>query len=426
MQKKINTLSLLVVCLSPGLNAKDFSVDLLAAVGQSDNALKQKENEIEEQQNRYTLSVEGLWNKSWVDASVQYTAYKETFSDDSQNGENYIQGDSAIKFMNSTDVFQLDLRHSRRNLLKEVGATPLAVNQEERDIFSIMPGVKIDLTASGEMHIFADQTRTRYLASELRNSTRESYGLDYLHDFSTTDKLGLHVKRTESEFIYFPEVDYILESAALVYSVNLRQLSYSIGAGRDVSKPEVGEEFSSPHFEASIQYSSGLNQLGLYFDRSVTDSSYGQGMEFIISDLAGIDTVAGQLELIERKASGVDFVSTAICSRCNLILGVNYAKDKYLESHEEASRLGGSLSFSYRMSVRHQLMLNHSISDQKPLELQSIGNYRQALSRISFRYQPLRNINLDIFAEQERRTSDTQVQDYTENFFGLAIGYHFE
>jgi hypothetical protein len=426
MQKKIMSAIFLVLCSPFYASAKNFSVDLIVAAGESDNALKQRDNEIDEQQNRYTASVQGLWDKSWVDASMEYTAYKETFADDSQNGENYLQGDSALKFGNANNLFNLDLRHSRRTLLKEIGDTPLAVNQEERDIFSVMPSANIDISANDELVVFADLTRTRYLESRLRNSERNSYGVDHQHDFSSTDKINVRFKRTKSEFTYFPEVDYVLESAAIVYAVNLRQISYSVGLGQDNSETEVGGKYTSPHYEASLNYKSGFNEIRLYIDESVTDSSYGQGMEFIISDLTGIDTASGQLELIERRTSGIDFTSSGLCARCNLIVGVNHARDKYLDTDEVASRLGISTSFNYRLSERASVLLAHSISDQKPLVSQTVGDYRQSFSRIAIRYQPIRNFSVDIFAEKEKRSSDISLQDYTENFIGLAIGYHFE
>lgn len=426
MRKIIMTLTPLAILLSPLVAAKNFSVDLYAAMGESDNALKTPEDELSETQNRYSASIQGDWDKQWFDANVQYTAYRETFADDSQEGESYLQGDSALKFGNANNLFNLDFRHSRRTLLKETADTPLTTNQEEREIFSIMPSARFDITGSDELVAYADLSSTRYLESELRDSDRNTYGIDHQHDFSTADKINLGLKKVNSEFIYFPEADYELNSAVMVYSVSLRKLSYSLGAGRDQTKPEVGDEHSSPHYEASLNYKTGANQIRLYVDQSITDSSFGQGMELAIPDVFGVDAATNQISMIERRASGVNFSTTALCARCDLALGLTQFQDEYVESESESTQRGASLTFRYNFSPRALLLLSHSISDQEPLVGQVTDEYRQVYSRISFRYQFLKSFSLDLFHENEKRSSDTLSRDYQENFTGLALGYHFE
>lgn len=426
MRKIIIAVAPIAIFLSPLTVAKDFSVDLLATAGESDNALKTADNEFSEKQNRYSAAVQGEWDKQWFDANIQYTAYQETFADDSQEGENYLQGDSALKFGNANNLFNLDLRHSRRTLLKQTADTPLTDNQEEREIFSVMPSARFDITGSDELVAYADLSRTRYLESELRDSDRNTYGVDHQHDFSAADKINLRLKQIESEFIYFPQADYTLNSAALVYSVSLRKLSYSFGAGQDQTKPEVGDEHSSPHYEASLNYKTGANQIHLYLDQSITDTSYGQGLTLAIPDVPGVDAATDQLGIIERRSAGIDLTTTALCARCDLTLGLSQAQDDYVDSESESTQRGASLTFRYSFSPRAILLLSHSQSDQEPVTGQLTDDYRQAFSRISFRYQFLKNCSLDIFREKEKRSSDEGTLDYQENFTGLALGYHFE
>jgi hypothetical protein len=426
MRKIIMTLTPLAILLSPFAAAKSFSVDLFAATGESDNALKTSDNEISEKQNRYSASVQGEWDKQWFDANLQYLAYKESFADDSQEGENYLQGDSALKFGNDSHLLNLDLRHSRRTLLKQVADTPLTGNQEEREIFSVMPSARFDISGSDELVAYADLSRTRYLESELRDSDRNTYGIDHQHDFSAADKINLRLKQVKSEFIYFPQTDYTMNSAALVYSVSLRKLSYSLGAGQDRAKPEVGDEHSSPHYEASLNYKTGANQIRLYVDQSITDSSFGQGVDLAILDVPGVDAATDQLGIIERRTSGVDWSTTALCARCDLSLGITQSQDDYIDSESESTQRGASLTFRYNFSPRTLLLLSHSLSDQEPLTGLLTDEYRQTFSRISFRYQFLKSFSLELFHEKEKRSSDSEIQDYQENFTGLAIGYHFE
>ncbi len=406
--------------------AKNFSVDLSAAVGESDNALKTSGNEISEQQNRYAAAIEGEWLTEWLNANVQYAATRETFSDNSQQDESYLQGDSAVKLGNATSILNLDLRHSRRTLLQDIAAAPTTANQEEREIVSAMPSARFQMSGSDELIFSADFSRTRYLESEIRDADRNTYGLDYSHDFSAVDTVNLRVKKTESEFLFFPSANYKLISTAAVYQVNLRQLSYSIGAGRDSTQPEIGEDHSVPHYEASVNYKSGANNFRVYLDQSITDSSLGQGLDFVIADVPIVDAAITDVGIIKRITGGVDWNTSNLCARCDLALGFANTKDVYFDSDSESTQKTATINFRYTFSPQAQTLIMHSVSDQEPVLGQLTEQYRQSITRLSFQYSFLRNISLEIFTEKEDRSSDSEVQDYTENFTGLALAYHFE
>ena len=419
-------LTTLFFCLPSLGYAKNFSVDLSAAIGESDNALKTSGNEISEQQNRYAASIEGDWLTEWLSANVQYAATKDTFSDNSQQDESYLQGDSAVKLGNATSILNLDLRHSRRTLLQDIAAAPTTANQEEREIVSAVPSARFQMSGSDELILSADFSRTRYLESEARDADRNTYGVNYNHDFSAVDTVNLRVKKTESEFLFFPSANYNLTSVAAVYQVNLRKLSYSIGAGRDKSEPEIGEVQSTPHYEASLNYKSGANSFRVYLDQSMTDSSIGQGLDFAISDVPVVDAAITDIGIIKRITGGVDWNTTSVCARCDLTLGFADTKDMYVDSDSESTQKSATINFRYTFSPRAQTLIMHGISDQEPVLGQLTESYRQSITRLSFQYSFLRNISLEIFTEKEGRSSDSGVQDYTENFTGLALAYHFE
>jgi hypothetical protein len=407
-------------------NAKHFSMDLSAAMGESDNALKTSENQISEKQNRYLATLRGDWVNDWLDANMQYGASKETFADDSQQGESYLQGDSQIKLGNAQSILNLDLRHSRRTLLQDVADVPTTDNQEEREIVSVMPSANFKLTGSDGLMLFADLSRTRYLETKARDADRNTYGANYNHAFTAVDSLRLSVKNAESEFIYFPAANYTMNSASLVYQVNLRKLSYSLGAGKDQTELESGEEESVPHYEASLNYKSGANSFRVYLDQSMTDSSLGQGLNFAVSDIPAVDAAATDVGLIKRRGGGIDLSTTAVCVRCELTLAFMRTKDIYMASAAESTQQGVTANLRYTFSPQALLLLSHSISDQEPLSGQLVDEYRQSLTRIAFQYRFLTNISLEIFTEKEERSSDSAVQDYTENFTGLSLAYHFE
>lgn len=417
----------LVIFISPLCMGKNFSIDLAAATGESDNALKTRDNEVSEQQSRYAASLQGNWEGEWARANLQYSGSRETFADDSQEGENYLQGDSFVRFGSSQSMFNLDMRHSRRTLLKEVEDKPLGGNQDEREIFSVTPSLGFALGAKNEVALFAEHSRTRYLETEVRDSDRKTYGVDLLHEISSTDKLRLELSKTESDFVYFQNLDYALETAALIYEVNLRKLSYSLGVGQQKIKPAADEESTNDHYQASVGYKSGANGIRVFYDRSVTDTSFGGGFDLGLSMTPGVDAAANEVSLIDRSSSGVDFQTMAICNRCTVVMGYSEADDHYLASGLDANRRTLSLEFNYAFSNRLNLSLAHAINDQEPVTSNALGDeYKQLFSRLVLGYKFMRNFGLEIFTEREQRRSDSPSQEYTENFTGLSLIYHFE
>ncbi len=425
--RKMSCLFPVVMLVSPMVMAKNFSLDLSAAVGESDNAFKTLHDEETEIQNRYSASVQGDWASDWAKLNLQYSGYQETFEDDSQEGENFLQGDSALSFGSSTSLLSLDLRHSRRTLLKEVEDKPFADNQEEREMLSATPRFRLDLSAGNELVAYADISQTRYLETKLRDSDRTTYGADLVHDFSAVDSLRLELKKMESDFIYFQQSDYSQQTATLIYEASLRNLSYSFGAGQQTIEPELGEKTDDDHYQASLNYKMGEQSININYDRSVTDSSFGQGFDLGIADLPLVDSSSTQIGLIQRESSGVNFQTASICARCSLTLGYSESDDHYYASDTDTTQRSISANFSYLFSNRLSLLVTHARSDQEPLAADNFSfEYKQDFSRALLRYVMISSLSLDIFYEREKRSSDVESQNYVENFTGLAVTYHFE
>lgn len=425
--RKMSCLFPVVMLVSPMVMAKNFSLDLSAAVGESDNAFKTLHDEETEIQNRYSASVQGDWASDWAKLNLQYSGYQETFEDDSQEGENFLQGDSALSFGSSTSLLSLDLRHSRRTLLKEVEDKPFADNQEEREILSATPRFRLDLSAGNELVAYADISQTRYLETQLRDSDRTTYGADLRHGFSNVDSMRLELKKMEADFIYFQQSDYSQQTATLIYEAGLRNLSYSLGAGQQTIEPEFAEKTDDDHYQASINYKMGEHTIGVSYDRSVTDSSFGQGFDLGVADVPLVDSSSSQVGLIQRESTGVNFQTNGICVRCSLTLGYSESDDHYLATDTDTTQRSINANFTYLFSNRLSLLLVHGRSDQEPLATDSFSSeYKQDFSRVLFRYGFMSSLNLDIFYEREKRSSEIELQNYVENFTGLALTYHFE
>lgn len=425
---KISRLIPVVMLMSPLAMAKNFSLDLSAAVGESDNAFKStqdpKESEI---QNRYSASVQGDWTSDWAKLNLQYSGYQETFEDDSQEGDNFIQGDSALSFGSGSSLLGLDLRHSRRTLLKEVEDKPFSDNQEDREMLSALPRLRLDLSSVDELLAYADISQTRYLETESRDSDRTTFGIDLRHEFSSVDSLRLVVTKMESDFLSFQEADYSQKSATLIYETSLRSLTYSLGVGQQNTEPELGENTDDDHYQASIGYKSGAHTITFSYDRSVTDSSFGQGFNLAASDLPQVDSSSSQIDLIKRDSRSVTLQTSALCLRCTLLMSYSEFDDHYLSNGYDANQRIFNASFTYLFSNRLSLLLAHTSSDQSPLAPDDFTfDYKQGVSSVSLSYSLISNLNVNVFYEREERSSDVALQNYVENYTGLALTYHFE
>lgn len=421
---RVKQAGLLLSLLSGFAAAQEFNGSLSASSGKSDNALKTEDGQADERQDIYSAGLSGNYTNQFLSASAEYLANKEHYSSGSQEDRSFVEGSAELMIGAPLDPLDLELKHSRRRLLTSPDALNISTNQDDREIASATPRLKKKISKADLITASADFTRIDYTRNELNNSDRVTGSLTWLRDISRVSNISLMVSQTDIKFKNFDSADYEYINSMLVYSAQLRKLSYSLAAGHNQSKREIGDTYSSPTYTLSIDYNTSYHNFRLTSDKAITDSSMGDGNISSVNLNPNNDS-ALNVGQIDRTNTELSWNTQVVCIRCTAGISLHTSKDEYLVFSDEAHERGGAINFSYAFSDRNRLSYRFNKMEQKFKGAVAGRDYNYITQLLEFSSDVSNSIAVRIFLEKEERESGAKDRAYTENFIGGAISYHF-
>lgn len=420
--------SMVMICISSQVFANPFYGSVSAISGVSDNAFKSQSDDdaINERQDQYALNVGADWANSLLAFNMGYDATKQTFAEDSQEGKNYLNGNSSLLIGKSTHPATLFLEHSRTTLLNSPDSVNLTQNLDEKDVFSAKPTLRQRLTPVDNVLLNGEYTRINYLENEFKNSRREGGSLVLDHKFSALDNVQLSIQQTSIDFEYSPAANYTYRSAALSYNVKLRKLSYSLKAGTNKTSPDFGKEYSSPSYGVDVKFDSGGQILSLNANRELTDTSSGGGNVLPKTELPTSDGASGNnLDQLDRTAYGISWSTSAVCQNCSFEVGATQRNDDYININQSAKERSWNAGISYALSRAAKISL-HVVGGDYAYSQTAIGNdYKLQSTRIEYAYNINKDFDFNLLLRKEKRYGDTATQLYTESYAGAGLSYKF-
>jgi hypothetical protein len=319
--KKFSPLLLPLLCSAAYGN--EFGGDISAATFYSDNALKAASDEISERHDEYSLGLAGDYSNQLVTFNAEYRAREYRFAEESQPDRNTLEGSTSLLIGQEHHPADLLLSHSRRSLKSNTDAVDLLQDRDEREIFSAVPTLRYRATEVDSLMLRGDISRIDYRYNETRNSDRRGGSLVWLHRFSEVDSINVSVHSLDITYDYHPESDYKYEQAHVSYTARLSQLVYTVEAGYNASKPEVGEDLSEPSFRLDATYTAGANLFSLVIDQRITETSMGNGNSGDIFDAGSVNYVCNLgFYQIDRRSLTLGYSNNNLCGRCTVSLNL--------------------------------------------------------------------------------------------------------
>lgn len=430
MKRSAKNKTLISVCLmaSPLLASAENSFDASISItsGITDNARKTSEDAaVDERQDQYQINVRGEYTNTWLDGQAVYQAVERRFAEASQSDESYLDGQSSVLLGNSASPVDMQLRHSRRTLLREPDQVSLTDNLDARDIYTAIPRARLRLTDSDTLSLSGDFTKIHYRHNPERDSERQGATLELARLLSKTSSLMLLGQQLDIEFEQMPQMDYRYENAAIVYSAQLRQLTYSLQVGYNQTDNQFSGAESAPSYQINLGYESGTNQLTFQGARQITDSSIGDGNVGDFTNMPGGDGRA-DIRQMERTSTLLRWDTALICESCSAYLSFSRAYDDYLDDEQSAELRTVVAGFSYQFSRVARLNLR---AEQSLREFSDpVLGQDYDLNRFSaeFRYDFIGHLGLSLLATREDRSGKAAINNYVENYVGLSLSYQFQ
>lgn len=421
---RIRPTVLLLGLLSNYAAGQQFGGHLSVSSGESDNARKSEDNKLEERQDTYEVGLNAKYNNQFLSATAEYTGQDQRFAEESQEGRQYVDGASSIILGGNADLFDIELKHSRRTLLTAPDDLNITTNQDDREIVSAIPRVKKRITDADFLALSADFSRVDYTKNELNNSERVSTEFSWLRSVSKTSSVNLMMQQTDIQYKHFTDADYRYTNSAISYSTQLRKFSYSLTAGYNQSKRDMGDEYSSPTYSFSAQYLASYHSFQLNANRAITDSSIGGG-NITSVNLNPTDDGAYNVDQIERTSAELSWGTQIVCVKCTFGISAYVNQDEYLVLPDERQQKGASISFGYSFSDKTSFSYRISNMEQNFDGMLSGKDYTYKTQVAELSFDISNGLGVKIFFENEDRESDQNERTYVENFVGAAIFYSF-
>jgi len=419
-------LSLLFLCCMQ-VHANQINGSLSASSLLSDNTLKQADDPVDERQNVYQAGLSADYSNWLIDADANYQWFSHKYAEHTQADENYADGSSHVVFGKKEDPLALDLSHSRHMLLATPDAVGLIENQQEREILSARPEIRKKIFSADRITLGGEITRVKFPENELQNSRRDGVVLGWIHPLSKASVLQAFTQQQEISFDHSPLADYKSTSSLLAYAVELRKLQYGLEFGYNESDPEIGEKHSAPTYKLIANYQSGFHQFNLSANRSLTDTSFGNGNLENSTIVPDSDGLSVDIDRIDRTNVELGWQTQALCGRCVFSAGISAVNDDYLEKDEKSLSLYTRTRFAYSFSTAASIALSGARSDVDFDNELVASDYTLNYISLEYLYQFLNGVNIRLAARNEDRDagSVTGQNTYEENVYSIGLGYKF-
>lgn len=425
-QQLVSCCSLLALmgASSPTL-ANDFGATLAITTEQTDNALKTQDDKIKERQDIIDLGFFAEYENSLIVLDSNYLASMHQFAKDSQEERTTVEGDTRLRFGKENQFADLLLVHSRRSIRSSAEQIDILSNRDERQILSAIPTLRTSLGSNDRVLLQGSFSDIDYRLNEERNAESQGAALIWQRQMSPIQRLDSSVQYSNVTFDAVPGRDYEYQNAAVAYSVTLRQFSYLVEVGYNASKPEQGEDYSSPSFRAELEYAPGFNRFTLFAAQRITDTSAGDSNRGELGGTVPGDVGSENLDQIERRSLELSWQSQMLCERCELSANINSRQDKFLTLENDLEEAGVGLGFSYRFSQAARISINVDRREQRIEDLIIDEKITLDRSNIEFEYDFVSELNARLYVEHEKRTSESELTGYKEMVAGLSLDYRF-
>jgi len=396
----------------------------------SDNARNSSGDKISERQDEYSIGVSGDYENRLLDLKADYEASEHRFEKNSQADRSLLEGYAGLTIGKANQPVNLLLSHTRRGLLNNPDQIDLLENHDERQIFSAVPTARLSLSRVDTLVLQGNYSVIDYRYNEFRNSENKGASLIWQHRFSDIDMVQVSVQQSDIEFDETPQNNYEYQNAMLAYSATLRAFSYILQVGYNKSKQDNGEEYSSPSYHATVNYTTGLNNFSFVTDQRITDTSMGDGNRSITggqwdSGVGSGDVSSNRVDQIERRSMELRWNTSMLCERCDIYANIHVRDDNYLTLPEDNNERGVGIGFSYRFTKNSRLNISFDRREQRFEGDVAREKYSLDRGRADYQYTWRTDVRLSAYLESEKRRSENNGRDYEELVTGVAITYTF-
>jgi hypothetical protein len=379
----------------------------------------------------YSADLGALYRNEWALFKANYNIANEKYSKASYPDSQTIEGSAKATFGTQYQPASILFSHSRQSILRSPDANDLSSFRDERDIVKVEPMLSLRLNSADRLFIKGNFSDLNYRDDQTKKSNRKGGELGWVRGLSKTDNLHLVAERSDVKFDDFPNANYQYESAAVIYSVQLSHLSYTLRAGRNRAAPELStESYSRPSYDLGSTYVLGTHKFDLRASQTITDSSAGNGNRVALTNTSRSNAGVG-LDLINIRSFEFSWEGSLFCDGCTAGIHAAETMEDYQVLDEDGKEQSVGANAGYRMSSAASFHVGIDRRKRSFSYTSSREGFSTNRARLSYSYGFSNELNLSLYVQHEKRRAldYTQnlgsTQDYNENSVGLGLSYSF-
>lgn len=375
-----------------------------------------------ETQTQYGGTLAGGWVSELSALSLNYQLTETHFGEDTQPDDSLLSGASNFSLGNESTFYGFSAEHSIRRVLRNPGTSPILVsNTDDREIYVLSPLLRTHVFDTFSAELIFNHSQVDFSSSDTNDSEVKGADLRLIRYVSPIRELSFTLGQREIEYKVIDVANYETQTFAARLDTEHRRFDYYIELGITKIEPAVGESVSKPVVDFALNSNLVGNRLSIFFNRTVSDSSQGNGNDSFFSTEVPFDSSLTQSDQIVRSSGGVGWAYELLCARCGVGLSSGFEKAEYLNFDENDTRqVFGDINFGYQFSPALSSQMSVRASKTKFTSVSSLRADTDSLvGRLTLSYRVNRSLNLEFQYERDKRDSDDNINSTVVNSLSL-------
>lgn len=294
--------------------------------------------------------------------ALQYGGTLETSRDTADGGQtsnSSITGASRYDYFDPGSRFDFNLGHTVRSVRDDTGFVVNPSSYDTRNTLSAGAGVRFYPGALSTLRFFGQAGRS-FGEGNLDNQDSYTVGSEFSRRLSTRSTGGLNVSRSWSDE---RDTDITIDSAQLVYNLQLENGNFSIGAGGSWAETDYADgstgDYDAVTGFAERSWETTDWRTAVKYNRSMSDSATDLSLN-IPPTFSFLPDSIRLRDLVVKDSVMVSHQNRRLCNGCSLGL---YAEGALLESQRSGNtthEYRGGVNLGYQLTNLQRLNVGYS------------------------------------------------------------------
>ena len=387
-----------------------------------DNAALVDEDEKSDVERIGTVGLDFVRPTGKLQMNVGYVAERRDYLHDRLEDETAFNGASSLTWLALPKLLDFTLFHQSSQERVDRRVADVTSNRETRNVLGASANLYGRLTEVDSLVLTPGYTDVNVEGDTGLDSERASGSLSYLHRTSEVSNISLTVSHSAVD-TEIETNDYDVESATLGYATRLSRLSYSLSAGSNRIKRDVGDDVDGFLASIGVEYAGSSVRWGGSYVQQLTDSGLGLSTaDPVFGDFNSSDGNVSEFDILESTQAELH-AAYSLTDSSEITGRIGYENQDYEETLRDEEDLLFGLGYRYSINSRWQAGVRGSLTKAEfkddPTGLENDDSQVELYAD----YRPIPRLGIHLGLGRDARSSNQPGLDYVDAFAVVMLSY---